>query len=206
MSESQLLICFRALESLPDAIVIIDAEQIVQFVNAAAKRLLRVEDKSVVGITLTDFMVKSQIFIPQLLIPEKFAKFYESIGWSMPDPHEQRLSGVTADGRHLEFRTTSIWINERQQRVGLIMQIQETTLEFTASNLLNSLFSEMMSPLTTIAGYAELLLKDAAGPLAEEQREMVTVVRVNVTRLLKIRDDLLDVMRKQYQTQKDNIE
>lgn len=206
MSESQLLICFRALESLPDAIVIIDAEQIVQFVNTAAKRLLKIEDKSTVGITLIDFMAKSQIFIPQLLIPEKFAKLYESIGLSIPDPHEQRLSAVTADGRRLEFRTTSIWINEKQQRIGLIIQIQEQTLEFTASNLLNSLFSEIMSPLTAIAGYADLLLNDAAGPMGEEQREMVTVIRANVTRLLKIRDDLLTMMRKQYQTRKDNTE
>jgi nitrogen-specific signal transduction histidine kinase len=206
MSESQLLICFRALESLADAIVIIDAEQIVQFVNTAAKRLLRIEAKSTVGITLTDFMAKSQIFIPQLLIPEKFAKLYESIGLSVPDPHEQRLSGTTADGRQIEFRTTSIWIDERQQRIGLIIQIRETTLEFTASNLLNSLFNEIMSPLNAIAGYADLLLSGAAGPMPEEQREMVTVIRANATRLSRMKNDLMAMRRKQYQTQKDNTE
>ncbi len=204
MSESQSLICFRALESLPDAIVIIDAEQIIQFVNIAAKRLLKIEDKSTIGITLTDFMAKSQIFIPELLFPEKFAQFYESIGLSLPDPHEQQLSVTTADGRRLEFRTTSIWINERQQRIGQIIQIQEKTLELTASELLYSLFSNMMSPLMAMAGYADLLLGDAAGPLTDQQREMVAIIRTNATRLSTIRYELLDAMKEHRREQQGN--
>jgi signal transduction histidine kinase len=54
---------------------------------------------------------------------------------------------------------------------------------------------ELRSPLTSITGYAELLLERPGGTSAEAQREALGVVQRNADRLLQLIDDLLDIAR-----------
>jgi signal transduction histidine kinase len=50
---------------------------------------------------------------------------------------------------------------------------------------------ELRTPLTSILGYLELLLDQEAGPLTEEQHELMLVVRRNAERLQRSVDDML---------------
>jgi signal transduction histidine kinase len=54
---------------------------------------------------------------------------------------------------------------------------------------------ELRTPLTSINGYVALLLEGEAGPLAEEQREFLTIVRKNADRLMGLVNELLDLSR-----------
>lgn len=54
---------------------------------------------------------------------------------------------------------------------------------------------ELRTPLSTIAGYLEMLLDGDFGPLNEEQRKSMEIVQRSVTRLSTIVDNLLDVAR-----------
>ena len=54
---------------------------------------------------------------------------------------------------------------------------------------------ELRSPLTSITGYAELLLERPGGMSAEAQREALGIVQRNADRLLQLIDDLLDIAR-----------
>jgi hypothetical protein len=54
---------------------------------------------------------------------------------------------------------------------------------------------ELRTPLNSIVGYAELLDKDAAGPLNDKQREFIAHVKQSGQRMLSMISDLLDMVR-----------
>jgi len=54
---------------------------------------------------------------------------------------------------------------------------------------------ELRSPLTSLRGYVEFLLRGSAGPLNDEQRDYLMVVKNNSVRLARFIDNLLDVAK-----------
>ena len=79
-------------------------------------------------------------------------------------------------------------------------ELEQQNLSIQEANRLKTEFVSMVShelrtPLTSIQGYVHLLLEGEAGPLSEEQREFVEVVRGNAERLLTLINDLLDLSR-----------
>jgi signal transduction histidine kinase len=54
---------------------------------------------------------------------------------------------------------------------------------------------ELRSPLSTIAGYVDLLAHDGVGPVTEEQREFLDVVGRNVDRLSMVVNDWYELSR-----------
>jgi signal transduction histidine kinase len=54
---------------------------------------------------------------------------------------------------------------------------------------------ELRSPLTSIKGYGDLLVRGAVGTLSEEQRKFLEIMSGNTERLIALINDLLDVSR-----------
>jgi signal transduction histidine kinase len=77
-------------------------------------------------------------------------------------------------------------------------QLEQQNMAIQEANRLKTEFVSMVShelrvPLTSIQGYAELLLEDEQ--IAEEGRESLTIVKRNSERLLGLINDLLDLSR-----------
>jgi signal transduction histidine kinase len=60
---------------------------------------------------------------------------------------------------------------------------------------ISTLSHELRSPLTSIRGYADLLGRDAVGPLSEQQRSFVNVIKENANRLIDQLNSLFDLVR-----------
>ncbi len=54
---------------------------------------------------------------------------------------------------------------------------------------------ELKSPLTSIKGYGDLLVRGAVGTLSEDQRQFLQIISGNTDRLIALINDLLDVAR-----------
>jgi signal transduction histidine kinase len=54
---------------------------------------------------------------------------------------------------------------------------------------------ELRSPLTSIKGYGDLLVRGAAGTLSEDHRKFLEIISGNTERLIALINDLLDVSR-----------
>jgi two-component system, OmpR family, phosphate regulon sensor histidine kinase PhoR len=63
------------------------------------------------------------------------------------------------------------------------------------SELVSTVSHELRTPVTSISGYAQLLLDPEVGALTGEQQRMVEVVRRNSDRLLNLIEDLLALSR-----------
>lgn len=76
-----------------------------------------------------------------------------------------------------------------------IMAAKLQELDRLKQDFVSNVTHELRSPLTSLRGYVEYLLRDGAGPLKDEQRESLVVVKNNALRLARFIDNLLDVAK-----------
>ncbi len=73
--------------------------------------------------------------------------------------------------------------------------VELTRVSELKSHFVSATAHELRSPLTTIAGYLEMLLDGEYGAVPDEQREALAAINQGTQRLLSITHDLLDVTR-----------
>ncbi|MEA3376776.1 MAG: response regulator, partial [Chloroflexota bacterium] len=82
---------------------------------------------------------------------------------------------------------------------GTVSVFRDVTAEVEADRAKTEFVSmvshELRTPMTSIKGYADLLLMGSAGTLNQRQEEFLTIIRNNVDRLTTLVDDLLDISR-----------
>jgi signal transduction histidine kinase len=189
-----------AWNALPLAIVITDTSRIVHFINTAACQLLEVKPEAMLGQPFATLPGGNSF-----MTREETIAFYQRINevalpghaLALPPPDELTWSVLVQD-RHLEFRTTAIY-DEHQEQLGVVIQIEERTSEWNAQGLLSIMLSESLVPLSSIQGFADVLLLDGADPLSERQRECVTYISSRAAQFLAVRQHVLDTARKQAQ-------
>lgn len=76
-----------------------------------------------------------------------------------------------------------------------VMAAKLQELDRLKQDFVSNVTHELRSPLTSLRGYVEYLLREGAGPLNDEQRESLVVVKNNSLRLARFIDNLLDVAK-----------
>lgn len=114
-----------------------------------------------------------------------------------------RPIGLLRDGAHkigegnLDHRiriTTRDELGELAKEFN-VMAAKLQELDKLKQDFVSNVTHELRSPLTSLRGYVELLLREGAGPINEEQREFLIVVKNNSLRLARFIDNLLDVAK-----------
>jgi len=209
LSENEPRVGLAALEALPEAIIITDTQRIIRFINPVASRLFGVSSNSVVGTPLASLPSGSGF-----KTPEQLAEFYDRINSltpfdrqiPIPPPFEQEWLGGAERNRLFRFRSTPMWGRQQQECIGIIFRVDDVTAERTSSNLLATMFNEMVTPLNFIIGCADLLLQDTENPLLEEQRKMITTIRSKAKFLWQLRGNLIESIRKQQESGTDDAQ
>jgi signal transduction histidine kinase len=130
------------------------------------------------------------------------AAWAKAIGhWKVSPP---RAAEGTLFGERLEFedRIVSVLLSpvvmqeEFLGTVSLFRDItQEVELDRTKSEFVSTVSHELRTPMTSIKGYADLLMLGAAGVLSENQERFVSIIKTNADRLTMLVNDLLDIGR-----------
>jgi len=94
----------------------------------------------------------------------------------------RQLDGANED---LKARTTDLDALNQELR----------TLDEMKSNLLGNVSHELQTPLVSIRGYTEMILRDRLGPINEEQRKGLQLCLKNIDRLIAMIDNLLTFTR-----------
>jgi signal transduction histidine kinase len=74
-----------------------------------------------------------------------------------------------------------------------VMLYPEEGEEAVSNEMVASLINELRTPMTSISGYADLLLGETVGILGEMQRQFLLRVQANVERMGRLLDDLIRV-------------
>jgi signal transduction histidine kinase len=180
------------IDSIPDPVIVLDAEGRVEFANPAARRLLGVGPR-LGGQT-------------------------EAVPWNPPEvlraPIRDALSGerdylpegfdhailLGGQGRERALLPRILTIHSPSGNLlGVAVVLQDVTrlrlLDQVKSNLVATASHELKTPLTSVRLVIHLLLEETVGPLTPKQQELLLDARDNSERLLAMVNNLLDLAR-----------
>ncbi len=116
-----------------------------------------------------------------LLHPLLFGILFGALG-TVRDRKEQRIAGLLED------------VHARVQELeALNAQLREA--DQIKDEFLSTISHELKTPIVTVKGYLEMLLRGRAGPLDARQKRILEVMQHNVARQLNLIDDLLNYVR-----------
>jgi PAS domain S-box-containing protein len=188
------------LESAPDAMVILDDSGEIVLLNAETEKLFGHTRQELVGCGIETLIPKR--FRPQH--PDYKANF-------LADP-EARQWGLRKDGA--EF-PVEISLSPLENEEGMLViaairdvteskrfehELRQTNTQLEAASqakdrFLASRSHELRTPLNAVLGFTGTILLGLSGPLTEEQKHHLEIVRANGKHLLSIINDLLDVAK-----------
>src|SRR6185437_477473 len=176
-----------AIDSLPDAVVVLNPAGRIELANETAKRLFGLAPGA---------DVKS-------LVKPWLEELYSRI---LRTEHAASLSGyestieVTDDDSVRAFlpRTVPI-LDQHHQTIGAAVVLADVTglrrLDEMKNGLLSMVSHELKTPLTSMRLVLHLVTEQRIGPLSPRQKELLTAARDDSERLHQIVENLLDMAR-----------
>jgi signal transduction histidine kinase/sensor domain CHASE-containing protein len=131
---------------------------------------------------------------------------YVAVRWTVMPGHEKDYGSVVVSITDLTQRVRT------QQELDAVRQNLEALVEMRTGELrkvndelteaqqakdafLANMSHELRTPLNSVLGFAGILLQEGAGPLTEEQRKQLEMVRRSGRQLLSLVNDVLDLAR-----------
>jgi signal transduction histidine kinase len=186
------------LESVADGVMVVDAEGQVILFNAAAERMFELERRQIVGQSISKFISMwgkaGEIWGPAV---EEWAR--------LP---EDSVHGQQSLEDRLEFGEKIISVNLAPviyttsglpSFLGTVSIFRDITRDVELDRMqrewVSTVSHELRTPMTSIKGYADLLVLGAVGQISESQREFLNIIKNNADRLSVLVNDLLDISR-----------
>ncbi len=182
------------LEGIADGVLVMDPNGRVVLFNAAAERILGIKRDEALG-RLFDEMVGLYGSMAR-----EWALHIEQWRQS-PETHHpgQYLAQRIEIGERFISVHLSPVISATQEFLGLVSVFRDITTEVQAdrakSDFVSMVSHELRTPMTAVKAYVDLLLMETPGPLNDQQRKFLKVVKGNSERLIDLVSDLLDISR-----------
>jgi PAS domain S-box-containing protein len=186
------------LEGVADGVMVTDAEGQVVLFNAAAERILGLPREEAMGRTTREMLG---------LYGSQAQDWMETVAEWMEQPGSYRSGDFLAAQLETEDRVVSVHLapvlmgasDSLPEFLGTVSVFRDVTAEVEADRAKTEFVSmvshELRKPMTSIKGYADLLLMGSVGPLTDGQERFLSIVRSNVDRLTTLVNDLLDISR-----------
>jgi PAS domain S-box-containing protein len=183
-------------ENINDVIFSLDAQGCFTYISPAIERFAGYVAGEVIGQHFTAFVHPDD----RVGLQES----YERTLTGNVEPHEFRI--LARDGSILNVRTSSRWLREADQLVGLTGIMTDITERKRAEDALRRANAELESfsysvshdlrgPLRGIDGWSLALLEDYSERLDERGRKCLNFVRGETQRMGRLIDDLLELSR-----------
>lgn len=172
--------------SAPDGMVVVDSEEVVQYVNPAAEAFFCRKERELLGRPFPYPLPKGSG--GELRIGAEGEGGAERVA-------ELRISEIEWRGR--PARLAAIRDMTQQRRVEQLTAevIEGRRRDKLKDEMINTVSHEIRSPLTIIKAAAINLKEGVAGPLSDQQANMVLLQNRNISRLEKLIDNILDFAR-----------
>lgn len=191
-----------AIDSFPDAVLVVDFDGYVEMANPSARRLLGVVPRDPQAAT-------SGLWQPPESLRQPLAEALSGQRDYLPEGFDRTI--LFASGTHERVVLPRILTirDPTGQALGAAVLLQDVTrlrlLDQMKSNLVASASHELKTPLTSIRLALHLLLEEAVGPLAPKQTELLLDARENSERLLATVNNLLDLARLEHGSRQLNV-
>jgi len=181
------------LSSLADGVAVLDEKGRVSLINATVTRIMRPTTLALEGQPWEALLGG---FSDQALdaVREMMDNLRSGEG-TRADP----LSTVVGRDEQSVLVTVAPMVDEHLHFEGTVLVFRDVTAEQeiaqAKTDFVSTVAHELRTPMTSIKGYTDLLLKGAAGPINDEQVRFLDIVKSNVSRMADLVADLLDISR-----------
>jgi PAS domain S-box-containing protein len=183
------------LESIADGVVVNNPQGQVILMNSAAEQIL---SRFRHDLVTTDVRHLIEAFDD----PERTSALavIEEMLSKASTPSQIRVSSATLEmnSRVINAHMAPV-IARHDEFLGIVTIFRDITKEVEAdrakSEFISTVSHELRTPMTAIKGYTDLLFAGAVGPLSDNQKHFLNVIKNNTGRLIALINDLLDISR-----------
>lgn len=182
------------LEGIADGVLVAEAGGNVILFNAACERVLDLKRSRVIGRPVTEFLgIYGAAGKAWLEAVDRWSA--DPYSYTPGDFFDERIE--TDNQRVLSVHLAPVI--DSDEFLGSVSVIRDITREVEVDRLksefVTNVSHELRTPMTSIKGYADILLMGAAGPLTDNQSRFLDVIKNNADRLSILVNDLLDISR-----------
>lgn len=173
-------------ENISDGIIVCDKQNQILLINEAARKLLKIDDKNVEGLSceiINDDRIRSIILNPRL------------------DDYQKQPYILFKDGEkeiYVRPRVSEIPL-PGGEKLGTVLILQDVTqfklLDKMKSEFMATVSHEFRTPLTSINMSIDILRQGIVGKLTPEQEELVQAAKQDSERLTKLVRELLELSK-----------
>jgi PAS domain S-box-containing protein len=181
------------LESIADGVMLADADGVVVLFNSAAERILELPRDHVLGQKLSNLSG---------LYGGSAAVWSRAINEWAQNPEKTQTGEFLAERLDLGRRFVSVHLSPvhiGESFLGTVSVFRDITKDVEVdrikSEFVSNVSHELRTPMTSIKGYADLLLLGAAGPVSEMQERFLRTIKTNADRLSILVNDLLNISK-----------
>ncbi len=182
------------LEAVADGVLVTGVDNRISFLNSSAERILKLQADRVLHQPLETFGG---------LFGKAAGTWMETISRWSDQPAAYQAGDTYAeqieleDNRIILVHLAPVMLhNEFLGTVSIFRDItHEVEVDRLKSEFVATVSHELRTPMTSIRGYADILLMGAAGALNENQAHFLHIIRNNTERLNILVNDLLDISR-----------
>lgn len=181
------------LDGVADGVLYADASGKILLFNPAAERLLEIPRQQAIGRSIREMLG---------LYGVEGRKWLEALEDWAAHPAERTPEDFVAERLQLGDRIVSVHaapVIRGTEYLGTVSVFRDITAEVEAdrakTEFISTVSHELRTPMTSIKGYADLLMLGMAGPLSEQQKHFIGIIRNNAERMVTLVSDLLDISR-----------
>ncbi|MCX8067007.1 MAG: GAF domain-containing protein [Anaerolineae bacterium] len=181
------------LEGVADGVLFADASGQIVLFNAAAERILEIPRREALGRSIREMLG---------LYGVEGRKWLATVEEWAAHPADRTPEDFIAERLQLGDRVVSVHASpviRGKEYLGTVSVFRDITAEVEAdrakSEFISTVSHELRTPMTSIKGYADLLVLGMAGPLNEQQKHFINIIRNNAERMVALVNDLLDISR-----------
>ncbi|MFC1690906.1 ATP-binding protein, partial [Nanoarchaeota archaeon] len=178
-----------------EAIIDSMSEGVIVVYNNPATVALNPTAEDILGLSQTKFNAEYTL---QKLKALGFFKLFQE---AEKKKDEVFLKDITLDYPEKKVLRTSITTlrDKKKTAIGTVTVLRDITIfkeiEEMKTGFISTVSHELRTPLTSIKGYTSLLLGENLGTLNEEQKESLTIIEEESTRLTSLINDVLDLSK-----------
>jgi signal transduction histidine kinase len=181
------------LESIADGVLVADDNSRIILANKPVSDILDIPRKQLLGKSVHELLG---------LYGHSGDSWIHTIEEWANNPKELELGTTLSDELKIEEKYVSVRLSPvlaGHQFFGTVSIFRDITKEVEVDRLKTEFVStvshELRTPMTSIKGYADLLLMGAVGQLTDPQQRYMQVIKNNANRLHMLVNDLLDISR-----------
>jgi PAS domain S-box-containing protein len=183
------------LESVTDGVMVSDGSGRVILFNAAAERILDIKRDEAVGRPIDDMLGLYSALGGRW--QQQVREWHASAEARRRTPVLSQRLDLKAEKRYITVTVAPVTMSD--EYLGSVSVFRDITAEVEAdrakTEFISTVSHELRTPMTSIKGYADLLLIGAAGAVNENQQRFLSVIKSNADRLSVLVNDLLDISR-----------